>query len=231
MNGDGLTLNPGPEPEGTLQHLTLKAALIGFHRLKVKHTGINIARTIHYLLDRAVVTLKIGHFTLNNTENNTVAMKHLQRLLLDCELEGIVRVDFHHLNNRVHCYAHIINLCAAHIITSISKPKDSGLGDMALGYNDSDSDNDDNNVNDHNDHDSPEGGVDDLKLADHFDDEGDTRLRAWSTTLKLNPIKCARSLIHFLHSSDNRKLAFQQCIIDGNTQGWFTEKKPDGVDK
>jgi hypothetical protein len=39
--------------------LTLKAALIGFHRLKDKHTGINIARTIRYLLDRAGVTLKV----------------------------------------------------------------------------------------------------------------------------------------------------------------------------
>jgi hypothetical protein len=39
--------------------LALNAALIGFHRLKKKHTGLNIAKTILYLLDRADVTLKV----------------------------------------------------------------------------------------------------------------------------------------------------------------------------
>jgi hypothetical protein len=39
--------------------LALKAALIGFHRLKNKHSGHNIARAIQYLLDRAGVTLKV----------------------------------------------------------------------------------------------------------------------------------------------------------------------------
>jgi hypothetical protein len=39
--------------------LTLRAALIGFHRLKKRHTGVNIAKTILYLLDRADVTLKV----------------------------------------------------------------------------------------------------------------------------------------------------------------------------
>jgi hypothetical protein len=33
--------------------LSLKAALIGFHHLKKKHTSINIARTILYILDQA----------------------------------------------------------------------------------------------------------------------------------------------------------------------------------
>ena len=39
--------------------LGLKAALIGFNRLKKKHTGSNVARTILYLLDRADVTLRV----------------------------------------------------------------------------------------------------------------------------------------------------------------------------
>ena len=39
--------------------LVLKAALIGFHRLKKKHTGVNLAKTIEYLLDRAGVTLNV----------------------------------------------------------------------------------------------------------------------------------------------------------------------------
>lgn len=39
--------------------LALNAALIGFHRLKKKHTGVNIAKNILHLLDRANVTLKV----------------------------------------------------------------------------------------------------------------------------------------------------------------------------
>ena len=39
--------------------LGLKAALIGFKRLKGKHTGFNIAKTILDLLDRADVTLRV----------------------------------------------------------------------------------------------------------------------------------------------------------------------------
>ena len=72
-------------------HLALKSALIAFHHIKKKHTGVNMADTILELLDRASVTLKvrlpyivylltgftlpqIGHFTLDNAENNAVAM-------------------------------------------------------------------------------------------------------------------------------------------------------------
>jgi hypothetical protein len=44
------------------RRLSLKAALIGFHRLKKSHTGVNIARTILYILDRADVTLKVCNF-------------------------------------------------------------------------------------------------------------------------------------------------------------------------
>jgi hypothetical protein len=39
--------------------LVLKAALIGFHRLKKKHTGLNIAKAILHILDRADITLKV----------------------------------------------------------------------------------------------------------------------------------------------------------------------------
>lgn len=43
----------------TNRRITLKAALIGFHRMKVRHTGVNIAKTILHILDRADVTLKV----------------------------------------------------------------------------------------------------------------------------------------------------------------------------
>jgi hypothetical protein len=40
--------------------LTLRAALIGFHHLKKKHSGANIAKNVLHLLDQANVTLKVG---------------------------------------------------------------------------------------------------------------------------------------------------------------------------
>jgi len=40
-------------------HLVLRAALIGFHHLKKRHIGINIARTIIHLLDRVDVILNV----------------------------------------------------------------------------------------------------------------------------------------------------------------------------
>ena len=40
--------------------LVLKAALIGFHRLKENHTGVNIARMILHLLDQADVMVKVS---------------------------------------------------------------------------------------------------------------------------------------------------------------------------
>jgi hypothetical protein len=39
--------------------MSLNAALIGFHRLKKRHTGLNMAKTILYLLDRANATLRV----------------------------------------------------------------------------------------------------------------------------------------------------------------------------
>ena len=98
--------------------LSLKSALIGFHRLKENHTGINIVRTILHLVDRVNITVKvsipyyryyaltcqlllqIGHFTLDNTKNNAVAMKELQsRLAKRCEITDFVHFD--HRENRI----------------------------------------------------------------------------------------------------------------------------------
>jgi hypothetical protein len=43
--------------------LYLKCSLIAFHRLRKKHTGKSLARTVLHLLDRADVTLKVGHIS------------------------------------------------------------------------------------------------------------------------------------------------------------------------
>ncbi|KAI9456111.1 hypothetical protein BJY52DRAFT_1224346 [Lactarius psammicola] len=71
--------------------LTLKAALIGIHCLKKKHSGINIAKAILHLLNWADVTLKTA-----------------------------INIGFDHLNHYVRCYTHIINICSSHIIASVT---------------------------------------------------------------------------------------------------------------
>jgi hypothetical protein len=65
---------------------------------------------------------QIGHFTLDNAENNAVAMQELEHQL--DEPETAIAVGFDHRNNCVRCYAHIINICSSHIVASVtSTPK------------------------------------------------------------------------------------------------------------
>lgn len=45
--------------EESTGRLTLKTALIGFTRVKKRHTGANLAETILELLDRAELPLKV----------------------------------------------------------------------------------------------------------------------------------------------------------------------------
>ncbi|KAG9310336.1 hypothetical protein JVU11DRAFT_9466 [Chiua virens] len=61
--------------------LRMKALLIAFHYFPTLHTGKALAQTILELLDQAEVTLKIGHFTMDNVANNIVAMRELAKLL------------------------------------------------------------------------------------------------------------------------------------------------------
>ena len=81
------------------------------------------------------------------------------------ELEALLKrhdnnIEFDHLNNRIRCYPHIINICSSHIIASstrISKQylealKSESDGDLVYSNikdndNDNDNDNDDGNGN------------------------------------------------------------------------------------
>ncbi|KAN0111972.1 Ribonuclease H-like domain containing protein, partial [Russula decolorans] len=188
-------------PNGSL---LLKSVLIGFHRLKNKHTGKNIARNILHLLKHAGITSKIGHFTLDNAENNATAMRELEALLKLYDDD----IEFDYLNNRIRCYPHIINICSSHIIASstrISKRfletlKSEFAGDLVY-----------SNI---------EGDKDDKDDKDGEDDDDDS-LRAWYIGLKRDPIKCARRIVCIVRSSDQRKQAFKKVINTGNHSGWF----------
>ncbi|KAN0111558.1 hypothetical protein V8E52_008389, partial [Russula decolorans] len=51
---------------------------------------------------------------LDNAENNATAMRELKALLKLHDDD----IEFDHLNNRIRCYPHIINICSSHIIAS-----------------------------------------------------------------------------------------------------------------
>src|SRR5258707_2954506 len=165
------------------------------------------------------------------------------------ELEALLKqhdnnIEFDHLNNRICCYLHIINICSSHIIASstrISKQylealKSESDGDLVYSnIKDNDNDNDDDdgngngngngnggNVNDNDAHlfaqetDIPELTLDEEQL-DIFDDEA----QALYTGLKRDPIKHAHRIVRIVHSSDQRKQAFKNIISTGNNSGWF----------
>jgi len=157
---------------------------------------------------------QIGHFTLDNAENNAVAMRELESLLTKRE------VDFDHRNNRVRCYAHIINICSSHIVASVTPTPKS---------NDDDDDEDDDEDEDDDDGNDSDGGdldcdTKDLEPGDCYDG-GE---HPWLARIKRNPLRRARRIIRLLRSSDQRREGFRALIRDGNQRNWFTAKDSDG---
>ena len=75
-------------------------------------------RTVLYLLDRAGITAKTGHFTLDNAENDKTMMEHLQKLLETREL----LLGFAAEDRKIMCFLHIINICVQHVAEEFSTP-------------------------------------------------------------------------------------------------------------
>ena len=67
---------------------------------------------------------------LDNAKNNAVAMQELQSLLAKREMA--IRLNFDHLKHRVQCYAHIINICSSHIISSMTSVSEWYLSDLKV---------------------------------------------------------------------------------------------------
>ena len=163
------------------------------------------------------------------------------------ELEALLKrhdnnIEFDHLNNRIHCYPYIINICSSHIIASsthISKQylealKSKSDGDLVYSNIEDDNDNNDDdnddgngngngsNINDNDAHlFAQETNIPKLTLdkeqLDIFDDEA----QALYTGLKHDPIKCAHRIVHIVCLSDQRKQVFKNVISTRNNSGWF----------
>ena len=164
------------------------------------------------------------------------------------ELEALLKrhddsIEFDHLNNRIHCYPHIINICSSHIIASSTRISTQFLetlksecgGDLVY-YNIEGDDNDNNDDDGDGDSDDDSNGgsrpvarktdIPELTLDDEQLDILDDKVWAWYTNLKCDPIKCACRIVHVVCLSDQRKQAFKDVVNTGNHSGWF--KSDDG---
>jgi hypothetical protein len=153
-------------------------------------------------------------------------MEELQHLLTKREIADLVSFD--PLNNRIRCYAHIINICSSHVIASFTSTSKSYLSRLKVppGPNhascddsDSDDESDDNDINDDNY---------ELELPGCYDCRGNSKFRAWTECIKRDPLRRARRVVRLLRSSDEHRKGFEKFIQDGNEHGWFTAKDSDG---
>ena len=150
-------------------------------------------------------------------------MRELESLLKSCD----------HLNNRIHCFPHIINICASHVIQSSMRISEKPIKEhVSLSIEsdnggDSDRDNNDEDEDDEDDDDDDYG--DDKTQPLEYDESEHSTLsvkeRAWVKAMKRNPIKCTRQVVCILRSSDQIKLDFKQFIQDGNKGNWFRDSK------
>ena len=134
-------------------------------------------------------------------------MKELQALLVKRD------VDFHHLNNRVMCYPHIINICTAHIVAASTQVSSKYLD--SNGLNDDDDDDDEYFG-------SPlSPGRTGPQLDEAFIASQPPERQAWLRSLRRDPIKLVVDIVRHICASDARKQAFsaivQLCTKDDPT--------------
>ena len=148
-------------------------------------------------------------------------MEELQRLLVKREIADVVNFD--HLNNRVRCYAHIINICTSHVVSSFTSTSKSYLSGLNVPLDPDyatcrDSDRDDEfNPSD-----------DEFELPGCYSRQGNSRFKVWAEGIKCDPLRHARRVIRLLRSSGEHRQGFQKFIQDGNEHRWFTTKDSNG---
>jgi hypothetical protein len=118
-------------------------------------------------------------------------MKELQALL--AKHKTVILINFDHLNHRVRCYAHIINICCSHIIASVTSTSKSYLSNLKvpIDSNHATHDDSDDDLESGESEVDPSCDFDELELANLYDNEGDARLKEWSSGIKRDPIRHA----------------------------------------
>jgi hypothetical protein len=185
---------------------------------------------LHHISSLEHQPLQIGHFTLDNAENNTVALVELKKILDEHELATILKFDpkTHHIR----CYAHIVNICCSHIIASMTSTSTSYLGRLKVLWDekytmhissDGGSDDDDNhNICPCNDN------VPNLP-PNYYKNGGGADHKSWLAGIRLrDPLKHAQELIRILRASDTHRMGLQEFIVIGNKSKLFTKKDANG---
>ena len=153
------------------------------------------------------------------------------------ELESLLKsrektINFDEKNNRVRCFAHIINICSSHLVNAMSNSNCAKVSEtndeIYESESEFDSDSESDIVRD------DESDTEEEEEEDDDDDDDKRKLalgkvHPWSTALKRNPLKRARKLIRFLRASDQRRGLLRTTIIDGNEHRWFFLKSKKGI--
>jgi len=113
----------------------------------------------------------------------------LEDLLAKCGITEVVSFD--HMKNRVRCYAHIINICFSHVISSFTSTPTSYLAQLNIPLNPDYAtygDPDSNNESSHSDDDYQDFKLDLPHCYGHQDSSG---LQAWVEGIKHDPLRRA----------------------------------------
>ena len=144
-------------------------------------------------------------------------------------------IKFQHLNNRVRCFPHIINICVSHILALCTRVSKQSLKLLMLEDADDtsffnikkDDDDDDDGCSDNDDDDSDNiawtlrQDIPKLKLRNLAINPLDANEQAWLSGIKRDPVRRARTVVRILRLSDQRKQEFKKVIKDRNKNDWF----------
>jgi len=160
-------------------------------------------------------------------------MDALQTLLDKCNITN--KISFNHVDRRIHCYAHIINICTSHVIASVTSTSKSYLANLKIPVDlDDAACSDSNDVSDNS---SNTGSDDDtdhpcdinqIQLANSFKSRGDSSLKDWFKGIQRDPLKRAQRLVSFLRVLDQRKEGLRNKINEGNKSNLFIGKDETG---
>ena len=123
-------------------------------------------------------------------------MEELEDLLAKCKILDMV--NFKPLQDRIWCYAHIINICSSYIVASFTSTSKSYLSVLKVPLNpkyttchnlDDDLDDDNDDDNDDDDDDSVDKDYK-LELPGCYN-QGNSKFSAWAKGIKSDPLRHA----------------------------------------
>ena len=122
-------------------------------------------------------------------------MKELQILLVKRD------IMFDHLNNRVMCYPHIINICSAHIVAASTQVSKKYLDSNSLDGDDDDDFNPPSSCY----RTGPQ--LDEMFIASQPSER-----QVWLRSLNRDPVKLVADIVRHIRASDSRKQVFADIV-------------------